>query len=71
LRSTQEESDEKAADNGRGLGSDGLDAAAVQDGLALLPSPEGVKLPDHRVVEPGGKVTKLFCCFHRQSDTVS
>ena len=52
MRPTKEESEEESADDGGDLGRDGLNAAPIQDRLALLPGPEGVELSDDRVVEP-------------------
>jgi len=52
LRPTEEESEEESADDGGDVGDDVLDAAPVQDRLALLPGPEGVELADDGVVEP-------------------
>ena len=52
MRPTKEEREEESADDGGDLGRDGLNAAPVQDRLALLPGPEGVELSDYRVVEP-------------------
>ena len=52
LRPTKEDRKEESTDDGGDLGGDGLDAAPVQDGLTLLPRPEGVELPHDGVVEP-------------------
>ena len=52
LRSSEEKSEQEAAEDGGRVCSNGLNSAPVQDGLALLPHPEGVVLAHDGVVEP-------------------
>ena len=52
VRSTQNQGEHKSSQNCHCLCCQILRTTSIQNGLALLPDPEGVELPDDGVVEP-------------------